>query len=60
MAIWIYRKVRKKNKKENNWEQIRELPNWAYRKMKRRRTNKVNGEHYIYKREGNKFYRKIK
>lgn len=44
-------------KNKNGWEKLRILPNWAYRKMKRKHTNIVNGEHYIYKREGNNFYR---
>lgn len=47
-------------KSQGNWEKIRELPSWAYRKMKRKHTHKVNGEHYVYKREGNNFYRKLK
>lgn len=45
---------------KGDWERIDNLPNWAYRKMKKRRTNRVNGEHYVYKKEGNKFYRKLK
>jgi hypothetical protein len=49
-----------RRKKKKGWERIRELPNWAYNKMKKRRKNIVNGDHYIYKREGNKFYRKKK
>ncbi|GEM_PF-5888434 len=46
------------NQKE--WEEIERLPDWAFEKMKRKKTNKINGEHYIYKKEGNKFYKKIK
>lgn len=48
----------KRNIKE--WESLREVPSWVYRKMKRRRTNRVNGEHYIYKKEGHIYYRKLK
>ena len=44
----------------SSWQRIRELPDWAYRKMKKRHKNRVNGEHYVYKKEGNKFYRKLK
>ena len=47
-------------RRDKGWKRIRELPNWAYKKMKRRKKNFVNGEHYIYKREGNKFYKKKK
>ena len=53
----------KRNKhkgKRKDWEKLNHLPNWAYRKMKRKRKNIVNGEHYIYKKEGNRFYRKKK
>jgi len=39
---------------------IDRLPDWAYEKMKRKNTNIVNGEHYIYKKEGNYFYKKLK
>ncbi len=50
----------KNHKHSKGWEKIDRLPNWAYRKMKKRRKNIVNGDHYVYKREGNKFYKKKK
>ena len=46
--------------RNNDWQRIRGVPSWVYKKMKRRRTNRVNGEHYVYKREGKNFYRKLK
>lgn len=55
----LHRKV-KLGRSRSDWTRINELPNWAYRKMKRRHTHIVNGEHYIYKKEGNKFYKKLK
>jgi hypothetical protein len=48
------------NDSNSNWERIDNIPNWAYRKMKKRRTNKVNGEHYVYLRKGNDFFRRKK
>lgn len=44
----------------NGWQRINELPGWAYRRMNRKHKNRVRGEHYIYKREGNNFYRRLK
>lgn len=51
-------KVEKKISKE--WEKIDKLPNWAFKKMKSKRTNRVNGDHYTYKRERNNFYKKLR
>lgn len=42
------------------WEKIEMLPDWAFRRMKRKRKNKVNGKNYTYKKEGNNFYRKLR
>jgi len=53
----LHRKV-KLGKNKDSWERLREVPDWVYKKMKRRRTNHVNGDHYRYKREGNNYYRK--
>jgi len=50
----------RKRKKSNDWERINQLPEWTYKKMKRRKTNRVNGDHYVYKKEGKKYYRKKK
>lgn len=55
----LHRKIKLRRNK-NSWEKIDRLPNWAYKKMKRRRSHIVNGAHYMYKKEGNKFYRKLK
>ena len=55
----LHKKVKLRRTKDD-WEKLRSLPNWVYRKMKRKHTNRVNGEHYVYKREGNNFYRKPK
>lgn len=55
----LHRKVIS-SKRHSGWERLREAPDWVYKKMKRRRTNMVNGDHYRYKREGNNFYRKKK
>lgn len=64
MLLMIFRKKifkrRIDNKKGSDWKKIDRLPDWAFKKMKRRRSNIVNGEHYRYKREGNKFYRRLK
>jgi len=49
-----------KRHSQSNWERIEKLPEWAFNKMERRKRNIFNGEHYIYKREGKKFYRKQK
>ena len=49
-----------KRHRKNGWERLRGVPDWVYKKMKRRRTNYVNGDHYRYKREGNNYYRKKK
>ncbi|OQA67828.1 MAG: hypothetical protein BWY36_00617 [Candidatus Diapherotrites archaeon ADurb.Bin253] len=59
LLLFLFRNklFRRRNK---DWKRIRELPNWAYKKMKRKKKNFVEGEHYNYKREGNKFYRKRK
>lgn len=54
------RNVKKEISKRNEWERIDKLPSWAVRKMRRRRKNKVNGEHYVYKKERGKFYKKKK
>lgn len=56
----LHKKVRLPNRVKsgkNSWERIKYLPDWAYKKMKRKRTNIVNGDHYVYKREGKQFYR---
>jgi hypothetical protein len=60
ILIIIFRKKIFKKRDKQSWERISSLPNWAYKKMKKRKTDKVNGEHYVYLKEGNKFYRKIK
>lgn len=62
LLIIIFRKriFKKRHKSSNDWQRINRLPDWAFRKMKRKKTNKVKGEHYVYKREGNNFYKKLK
>jgi dolichol kinase len=57
IVLIIFLVVRKKRR--YNWKKINRLPNWAYRRMKRKRKNIIRGEHYLYKREGNSFYRKL-
>ena len=55
----LHKKIKlKAGRSKNNWQRIDRLPNWAHRKMKRKHRNIINGEHYVYKREGNKFYKK--
>ena len=54
------KRTQKGKRKKGNWKRIEKLPSWAYKKMKKKKTNKVNGEHYVYKREGRRFYRKKK
>jgi len=48
-----------KSGKKSDWEKIKP-PSWVIKKMKKRRSNHVNGEHYRYKREKGKYYRKKK
>lgn len=55
----IKRYARHRNNKDG-WQEIDRLPDWAYRKMKRRKKNIVKGEHYLYKREGDRFYKRLK
>jgi len=55
----LHKNIKLKHNKKN-WERLREVPNWVVRRMKRKRTNKVNGRHHVYKREGNVYYRKLK
>ena len=56
----IHKKVRVRSRNKDGWEKIDRLPDWVHKKMKRRRLNIVNGDHYRYKRQGNNFYRKLK
>jgi len=61
----LHRKIKipkrgRNNRQSKDWEKLKFLPDWAYRKMKKRRKNIVNGDHYVYKREGNNFYRRKK
>jgi len=59
----LHRKIRLPNRsrsKQNDWERIKYVPNWVYKKMKRRHSHKVNGKHFVYKKEGNNFYRKLR
>lgn len=49
-----------RDRAQGDWESLRAVPNWVFRKMKRKHTNRVNGEHYVYKREGSRFYRRRK
>jgi len=49
-----------RSSRHGDWEKLREVPSWVPRKMKRRRSNHINGEHFRYKREGNVYYRKLK
>ncbi len=54
-------KISKKfSKRKSDWEKLNRAPDWVHRKMKRRRKNIVKGDHYLYKREGNTYYRKLK
>lgn len=58
-------KPKRKNSRSNeikkgSWKEISSLPNWAHKKMRRRKTNKVNGENYVYLRKGSKFYKRKK
>ncbi len=46
--------------KKQEWIKIRALPNWASKKMKKHRTHKANGKHYVYKKEGKNFYKRLK
>ena len=55
----LHRKI-KLTRNRTDWERINHLPDWAYRKMKRRKSLIVNGDHYKYKKSGNKFYRKLR
>lgn len=56
---YIRKWIRKKTKKYG-WEKINRLPDWAFKKMRGRGKNKVNGEHYIYLRKGKRYYRRPK
>ena len=49
-----------KKKKRSGWEKIDRLPDWAYKKMNRRKKNKVYGEHYLYMRKNGKYYKRKK
>lgn len=60
ILLLVFRKKFRRYKRDSSWIRIRHLPNWAYRKMKRKHSNIVNGEHYVYKKEGNRFYKKLK
>lgn len=55
----IHRKINL-GRHQDGWERLRVAPDWVYKKMKRKHTHRVNGEHYVYKKEGNTFYRKLK
>ena len=60
ISIDTAREGKRHHESSSEWEEIDKLPNWAFRKMKQKKTNRVNGEHYTYKREGNRFYKKLK
>jgi len=47
-------------KTKKDWERIDRLPDWARRKMKKHKTHKVNGNNYVYKKEGKRYYRRKK
>jgi len=52
----------KSNLRKNNfsWQKIRKVPSWVSKKVKKFRTRHVNGEYYIYKKDGKNYYRKKK
>ena len=54
------RKGSSHHRKKSNWTRIGRLPNWSVRKMKKKRTNKVYGDNYVYLRKGKKFYKRRK
>lgn len=56
----LHKKIKRKEHKKNDWERIRQVPNWVYKKMKRKHSKRINGKHFVYKREGNEFYRKLR
>jgi len=55
----LHRKV-DLGRKSNGWERLREVPSWVPRKMRKRHSHKVRGKHYVYKKEGNTFYRRLR
>lgn len=60
---WIFPSKKKKEfkkKSSKNWERIDRLPNWAYRKMKKKKKNLVYGDTYMYLKKNNKFFKKKK
>lgn len=52
-------KRKSRKKKNKGWKRIKPK-RWVIRKMKRRRTNFVNGEKYKYMRKNGKYYRKLR